>query len=132
MRRNVGIMFVVGLLAIGGLVVAGCGDDDSTEGTTVSVEDTDAATTTEGTETSVTTEGDAAEGASPDAVYSSCTDAIAGTPAESAGQAGCEQARDAFQKCIDTAATLDGDAKEQALQACRDAADQAIEQLSGE
>lgn len=94
----------------------------------MSAEDTNATTTTEGADTTVTsTEGDAGEGASPEAVYEACTGAISGTPAEAA----CGQARDAFQKCIDTAATLDGDAKDQALQACHDAADQAIAQLSG-
>lgn len=114
-------MFVVGLLAIGGLAVAGCGGDDST----------DATATTATTDTAVT-EGDAAEGASPDDVYNDCTAAIEGTPAEATGEAACGQARDALQKCIDKAATLDGDAKEQALQLCQAAADQAIEQLSGQ
>jgi len=124
-------LFVAGMLAIGGLAAAGCGSDDSTDSTTVSVEGTDAATTTAGTDTTVT-EGDAAEGASPEDVYNNCTAAIKGTPAESTGEAACGQARDAFQKCIDTAAQLDGDAKEQALQACQSAADQAVEALSGQ
>ncbi|KAA0273207.1 MAG: hypothetical protein EDQ89_05625 [Acidobacteria bacterium] len=128
-----GIMIVIGLLAFGGIAAAGCGGDDSTSHTTLSAEDTDATTTTEGADTTVTsTEGDAGEGASPEAVYEACTGAISGTPAEAAGEAACGQARDAFQKCIDTAATLDGDAKDQALQACHDAADQAIAQLSGQ
>lgn len=116
MRGKAVGMFVVGLLAIGGLAVAGCGDDD---------------TTTTATDTTVT-EGDAAGGASPDAVYDNCLAAVKGTPAEETGEAACGQARDAFQKCIDTAAQLDGDAKEQALQACQSTADQAIEQLSGQ
>lgn len=121
MRREAVTMFVVGLLAIGGLAVAGCGGDDST----------DATATTATTDTSVT-EGDAAGGASPDDVYNECTAAIEGTPAEATGEAACGQARDALQQCIDQAATLDGDAKEQALKLCEAAADQAIEQLSGQ
>lgn len=120
------ILFVIGLLSIGALAVAGCGDDDSTSDTTATVESTEA--TTDAT----VTEGDAAGGASPDDVYSDCTAAAEGTPAESTAETACGQARDAFQECIDQAATLDGDAKEQALAACQSAADQAIEQLSGQ
>ncbi len=119
MRRNAGILFIAGLLMVGGLAAAGCGSDDSTDTTT--------------TGTAVAPEGDAAEGASPDQVYADCKAALEDTSsAGDAGQAACEKTRDAFQKCIDTAAQLDGDAKKQALKACQSTADGAIERISGE
>ncbi len=120
MRKVVGIMFAIGLLAIGGLTLAACGGDDST---TATAEDTAATTTTE---------GDAAGGAAPDDVYTACTAALAGTPAEATAETVCGKARDVFQKCIDKAATLDGGAKDVALQACQNAADQTIERISGQ
>lgn len=120
MRKNLIATLLIGLLALGALAVAGCGDDDST------------ATDSAGTIATTPVEGDAAGGASPDDVYNDCTAAVAGTPAESTGETACGQARDVFQKCIDTAAQLDGDAKEQALAACQSAADQTIERLSGQ
>ena len=40
----------------------------------------------------------------------------------------CQQARDSFQQCLDQASSA-GDASDQALKICQDAADQAIQSL---
>jgi hypothetical protein len=63
-------------------------------------------------------------------VLTACEEAIAGTPAEDVGQAGCEQAAEAFETCLTEAEGVDEDsARETALAACQDAADQAVEAL---
>ena len=55
---------------------------------------------------------------------------IEGTPAESAGQTACEQARDAFEQCATQAeATPEGEGRDLAIQACQAAAEQATEAL---
>ena len=63
-------------------------------------------------------------------MLAACEDVIAGTPGEEAGQAGCEAAADAFEQCLAQSENVDDEAaKETALQACQDAADQAVEAL---
>jgi hypothetical protein len=132
MRKNLWILAVVGVLACGA-IAAGCGGDDDTASTTeVTVEDTDASTTTSGDDTTVTatdsTSSDSG-GATADDVYDACVDAIEGTPAESAGQSSCEQARTAFEQCTKQAEAAGGDAAETALGICQQAADEAVKQL---
>jgi hypothetical protein len=142
MRKNLWILAVVGVLACG-VIAAGCGGDDDTASTTeVTVEDTDASTTTSGDDTTVTatdsTSSDSTAtdstssdsgGATADDVYDACVDAIEGTPAESAGQSSCEQARTAFEQCTKQAEAAGGDAAETALGICQQAADEAVKQL---
>ena len=71
MRKQVWILLIVGVFALG-LVAAGCGDDDSSS-TEVTVEDTDASTTVSDGDTSVTAEdtstsSDSGGSSSPDDV----------------------------------------------------------------
>ena len=55
---------------------------------------------------------------------------VEGTPAEAAGQTACGQAREAFEQCASQAEDVaEGDARELAIQACQDAADQATAAL---
>ena len=55
---------------------------------------------------------------------------VEGTPAESAGQTACEQARDAFEQCTQQAeATPEGEGRDVAIAACQTAAEQATEAL---
>lgn len=126
MRKNVWILLVVGVLAFGGMVAAGCGGDDDTS-TTVSVEDTDAATTSEGTDTTVTatdeTTGDSGD-VDSQAFLDECKGQVEGTPAESAGTTVCQQAADALEKCGQQA-----DGNQTVIDACQAVADKAVEQL---
>jgi hypothetical protein len=101
-------------------LVAGCGGGDSTS-TPASTEAT--------TPTSTSTSEEASGQATPDDVYNACLDAIEGTAAEQAGQAGCAQARDAFEQCTTAAENASGSAREVALKACQDAANKATQAL---
>jgi hypothetical protein len=128
MRNLKWLAALVAVLAVG-LIAAGCGgDDDETTAATV----TEATTTTEDeatTEDETTSEDTSAEGSTPDDVYNACIDVIEGTPAEEASKPACEQARDAFQQCLDQADAAGGDAGDTAAQLCQDAADQTIDTL---
>ena len=78
----------------------------------------DTAATTEDT-----TSADTDSGVDTDEFLSKCQDAVAGTPAEDAGNQICQQAADALEQCA-------GEANDDAtIQACQDAADQAVKQL---
>jgi hypothetical protein len=119
MRERKGIAVLLGLLACG-LIAAGCGSDNSdtsTAATSAETSTTEASTTESSTTAS-------SEGATPDDVYNACIDAIAGTPAESVGQSGCQQARDAFETCATQADNApEGTARNAAIAACQQAAD---------
>jgi hypothetical protein len=55
---------------------------------------------------------------------------IKGTPAEAAGETACQQAGDAFEQCQQQADAIDDNAgHDTAVQACQDAADQAVAAL---
>ncbi len=55
---------------------------------------------------------------------------IKGTPAEAAGETACAQARDAFEQCTTQAESApEGNARDLAIQACQNAADQATQAL---
>lgn len=99
-------------------LVAGCGGGGSTSTPAASDAGATSATTTE-----------ASGQATPDDVYNACLDAIEGTAAEQAGQAGCAQARDAFEQCQTAAENASGSARETALKACQDAANKATDAL---
>jgi hypothetical protein len=118
MPQHKGLIVLLGLLACG-LIAAGCGSDDSSSSSSTSAE----TTTTEATVSS-TTASDTGGGSTPDDVYNACIDAIAGTPAEQAGQAGCEGARTAFETCSKQAENApEGTARDAAVAACQQAAD---------
>jgi hypothetical protein len=138
MRKIHLIVLVVGVFAVG-LLVAGCGGSDettsTTEATTATTEDTSATTsdststnetTTEGTDTTST---ESSGGTTPDDVYNACIDAIQGTAAEQAGQAACEQAKNAFEQCIKQAEAAGGSAADTAMGICQQAAEQAVKSL---
>jgi hypothetical protein len=117
MRQQKWLAALAAVLAVG-LLAAGCGGDDET--TTVP-----AATTTE--DETTTSEDSGSEGSTPDDVYGACIDAVEGTPAEASGQQFCEQARNAFEQCQAQAEDLpSGSARDTAIQACQDAADQTV------
>ena len=125
MRNLKWLAALVAVLGVG-MLAAGCGGDDDTT-TVTSGSDTTAATTTE--DTTSTSEDTGTSGSTPDDVYNACIDVIEGTPAEEASKPACEQARDAFQQCIDQANAAGGDAGDTAAQLCQDAADQTIDTL---
>lgn len=96
---------LIALLAVGLLGLAGCGGDD---------------TTTEAT-----------GGATPDDVYQACLDALEGTAAEGGAQNACAQTRDAFEECTTQASNApEGTARDAALDACQEAADEATAALN--
>jgi hypothetical protein len=101
--------------------VAGCGGG----GNSTSVPTSTAATAPAPT-TSSTTPGQA----TADDVYKSCLDALGTAVSQSKGQRACAQVRDTFQQCT-TAATNapEGSARDAALKACQQAADQATAQF---
>jgi hypothetical protein len=119
--RTKWILALSALLAVG-LIAAGCGDDDDSSDSTTT---TSTAEDTSGSSDS----SDSSGGATAEDVYTACQDAIAGTPAESAGEAGCAAARDAFEQCATQAENLDSAAKETAIKACQDTADAAVKAL---
>jgi hypothetical protein len=125
MRNLKWLAALIAVLGVG-MLAAGCGGDDDTT-TVTSGSDTTAATTTE--DTTSTSEDTGTSGSTPDDVYNACIDVIEGTPAEEASKPACEQARDAFQQCIDQANAAGGDAGDTAAQLCQDAADQTIDTL---
>ena len=132
MRTNRWIVLLVGLLACG-LLAAGCGDDeesssDAPAATEEAATTEDSAAPAEDTSTEETSD-DSSEASSPEDVYNACLDVIEGTAAEESAQAGCEQARDAFQQCLDQAEAAGGDAAEAALKICEDGANQTVESL---
>jgi hypothetical protein len=106
-------------------LVAGCGGGDSTSAPATVTE----ATTPTSTSTSSSTTTEASGQATPDDVYNACLDAIEGTAAEQAAQAGCAQARDAFEQCATAAENTTGSAQETAIKACQDAANRATQAL---
>ncbi|CAN5284315.1 hypothetical protein BH23ACT9_BH23ACT9_03590 [soil metagenome] len=105
------------IVALFALLATGCSGADEPTGTDGGVDAPDASQQNEGVD--------------PQAVFQACLDAIAGTDAEAAGEAGCEVARDAFQTCLDQSAALEGDARQTALDSCQQAADAAVQALGG-
>lgn len=130
MRKQVWILLIVGVFALG-LVAAGCGGSDDT-GTEVTVEDTaattedTAATTSEDTDATTTSEDTTTSGDSgvdTDAFLQECQDTVAGTVAESAGNDACQTAADALESCASQANS------ETAIGVCQQIADQAVKSL---
>ena len=110
-----------GLALVAAALVAGCGGGGSSSTTAP-------ASGSASTSTSTTTE--ASGDATPDDVYNACLDALKDVGNQQIVQQGCSQARDAFQQCATAASNApEGSAREQALSACQDAANKAVEQL---
>jgi hypothetical protein len=124
--------WLVALLAlaigVGAGLIAGCGSSDSSS--------TSASSTAASTDTSSSggsSSGGSSSGgssisgnATADDVYNACEDAINNA---SAGQAGCQAAKSAFEQCAQQAASLSGSSKDTAMSACQDAANQAVAAL---
>jgi hypothetical protein len=84
-----------------------------------------------GEETTTVTEEPTVEVAAPEEFYESCVEVVKGTPVEAAGEKTCEQARDVLEQCQAQAEKVpEGAARDTAITACADAADQTIEQLA--
>jgi hypothetical protein len=125
MRNGKWLVLLAAALVVCGLIAAGCGSDDSSTSTAAAPTDT-STTSGDSTSSDTSTTSDSG-GATPDDVYNACIDAIKGTPAESAGQTACEQARSAFEQCAQQADSISDDsAHDLAVQACQDAADQTV------
>lgn len=139
MKKTNLLMLILGLFACG-LIAAGCGDDDSddsgsdaatTEATTEEEAPAEEPAEEEPAEEEESSESSSSGGATPEDVLAACEDLIAGTPAEAAGQAGCEAAADALEQCLTEADDVPEDegARETFVAACEDAADQALAAL---
>lgn len=108
------------MLAAAALV--GCGGSSGTASTDLS---TTTATVTASTTTSTSTTGEA----SADDVYRACLDALSAVSQRKAESA-CAQVRDTFEQCTTAASNApEGSARDTAVKACRQAADQATSQL---
>lgn len=115
-------------LAIGALV-AGCGGGDTTAATSAS----DTTATTTATTTSTTTSSEASGNATPDDVYNACLDALKNVGSQQFVQQGCGQVRDAFEQCSTQASNApEGSVRDQALQACQDAANKTVDGLQAQ
>jgi hypothetical protein len=111
-----------GLALVAAALVAGCGGGGSSSTTAPASGSASTSTSTTTTEAS----GDA----TPDDVYNACLDALKDVGSQEVVQQGCSQARDAFQQCATAASNApEGSARDQALSACQDAANKAVEQL---
>jgi hypothetical protein len=124
MRIAKWMLALVAILACG-LIAVGCGDDDDSSSDEPATEESSSSDDSSSDDTS------SSGGVDADAFLSECQDAVAGTPAEDAGNTACQQAADALEQCGDQAeaAGADDDAVESAEKICQDAADQALEQL---
>jgi len=112
-----------GLALVAAALVAGCGGGGSSSTTAP-------ASGSASTATSSSTTTEASGDATPDDVYNACLDALKDVGSQDVVQQGCSQARDAFQQCATAASNApEGSAREQALSACQDAANKAVEQL---
>ena len=121
MRKNVWILAITGVLALG-LLASGCGSDDSST-TSVSVDDTAASTTVSGDDTSVTaddTSSDSGGEVDTEAFLNECNDAASGV---AAAESACQQAADALEQCAGQANN------DSAIAICQSAADEAVKQL---
>jgi hypothetical protein len=122
MRIAKWMLALMALLACG-LIAVGCGDDDEDSGSS------DEPATEESSDSS-SDDSSSTEGSTPDDVLAACEEVIEGTAAETAGQAGCQAAADAFEQCLTQSEDIDDEAaRETALTACQDAADQAVAAL---
>ena len=127
------IAVLIAVLALGA-IAAGCGGDDSTSSSSTTEATSSDTSTTEDSTSSDATSSDTTSSdtssSTPDDVYNACLDVIKGTAAEAAGETACAQARDAFENCTSQAESApEGDARDLAIQACQDAADQATQAL---
>lgn len=129
MKNSKWMFLLLGVLA-SGLIAAGCGDDEEASSDAPATEATSEDTGSDTEATTDETSSDDSGSVDSEGVYTACTDAIAGTPAEDAGQTACEQARDAFEQCASSSESVPDDQAEAALKVCQDAADQAIQALT--
>jgi hypothetical protein len=109
-------------------LIAGCGggDDSTTAPAATGAE----STSTDSTSTTSSTEASSTD-ASPDDVYNACVDALEGVASESTAQSSCGQVRDAFEQCATQAENApEGSARDAAIKACQDAANQTVDSLN--
>lgn len=115
---------------IAALVVAGCGGGGSTTAATAGGS---VATTTPTSTSTSTTSTEASGNATPDDVYNSCLNALKDVGSEQFVQQGCANVRDAFEQCMTQASNApEGSVRDQALQACQDAANKTVDGLEAQ
>jgi len=103
--------------------VAGCGGGSGSTSASAPTAATSPAPTS-------TTTSTTAGQATADDVYKSCLDALGSAVSQSKAQRACTQVRDTFQQCTTAATnTPEGSARDAALKACQQAADQATAQF---
>ena len=111
------------LALVGGALVAGCGGGSDTSTSAPATTATGSAATTTDSTTTTEASGDA----TPEDVYNACLDALEDVGNEQVVQQGCANARDAFEQCSTQASNApEGSAREAALKACQDAANQTV------
>jgi hypothetical protein len=121
MKHHKWLFACLALLAAG--LIAACGGSDNSG-------DTSASSTPDLSTSSSSTTTEASGEATPDDVYQACLDALNGVASESVVQNGCARARDAFEQCTTQASNApEGTARNQALQACQEAANRATDAL---
>jgi hypothetical protein len=119
MKNHTWLLACLALIAAGAIAGCGGGDDDGAT-----------ATITSGSGETTTASIEESSGATPEDVYQACLDALEGVGSESVVQTGCAQARDAFEQCATQASNApEGSARDQALEACQEAADQTTDAL---
>ena len=130
MRKNVWILLIVGVLACG-LLAAGCGGNDDTSSTTeVTVEGTDASTTTSGDETTVDRRRHVDRERRHRRRRLQRVHRRDRGHGRRVGRSDRLRAgRDAFEQCAKQAEAAGGDAADTALGICQQAADQAVKSL---
>lgn len=114
------------LALVAAALVAGCGGGGSSSTSAPATTATGSASTSSSSTTEATTT-EASGDSTPEDVYNACIDALSDVGNDQVVQQGCSQARDAFEQCSTQASNApEGSAREAALEACQDAANQTV------
>ena len=115
------------LALVAAALVAGCGGGDSSSTSAPATTAAGSASTSSSSTTTEATTTEASGDSTPEDVYNACIDALSDVGNDQVVQQGCSQARDAFEQCSTQASNApEGSAREAALKACQDAANQTV------